>query len=146
MDAAYLRVVGVAVGGRVSVPDLHFGKKDFRIEWFSGTGAGGQYRNKHQNCCRITHIATGLRAQGTSARERPTNQRDAFTKLAKLLIAHYSQPEEGRRDTSEVIRNYHAERNEVLDKASRFRQTYKEVVIDGNLDRMIEARRVAKGS
>lgn len=33
---------------------------DFKIEWYSGTGAGGQHRNKHQNSCRITHIQTGL--------------------------------------------------------------------------------------
>ena len=32
---------------------------DLRIEWYSGTGAGGQHRNKHQNSCRITHIPTG---------------------------------------------------------------------------------------
>lgn len=32
---------------------------DFKIEWYSGTGAGGQHRNKHQNSCRITHILTG---------------------------------------------------------------------------------------
>lgn len=31
----------------------------FRVEWYSGTGAGGQHRNKHQNSCRITHLASG---------------------------------------------------------------------------------------
>ena len=34
--------------------------KDLRIEWFSGTGAGGQHRNKHQNSCRLTHLPTGI--------------------------------------------------------------------------------------
>lgn len=34
-------------------------KTDLRIEWYSGTGAGGQFRNKHQNSCRITHIPSG---------------------------------------------------------------------------------------
>lgn len=35
-------------------------ESDLKIEWYSGTGAGGQHRNKHQNSCRITHIPTGL--------------------------------------------------------------------------------------
>jgi len=35
---------------------------DLKIEWYSGTGAGGQHRNKHQNSCRITHIPTGILA------------------------------------------------------------------------------------
>jgi peptide chain release factor 1 len=35
-------------------------ESDLRIEWYSGTGAGGQHRNKHQNSCRITHIPSGL--------------------------------------------------------------------------------------
>jgi len=34
-------------------------ESDLKIEWYSGTGAGGQHRNKHQNSCRITHIPTG---------------------------------------------------------------------------------------
>lgn len=33
---------------------------DLKIEWYSGTGAGGQHRNKHQNSCRITYIPTGI--------------------------------------------------------------------------------------
>lgn len=28
--------------------ELHLTKKDFKIDWFSGQGAGGQHRNKHQ--------------------------------------------------------------------------------------------------
>ena len=122
------------------LPELHLTKKDFDVDWFSGTGAGGQYRNKHMNCCRITHIATGLRATGQSQRDRPGNQKEAFNKLARLVIAHYSEPPEGRRDTNEVIRNYHGVRNEVLDKASRVRMTYKEIVEDGEIGPMIDAR------
>lgn len=52
--------VTVAVIDRVegirpsTIPD-----RDLKIEWYSGTGAGGQHRNKHQNSCRITHVPTG---------------------------------------------------------------------------------------
>jgi protein subunit release factor A len=121
------------------LPDLHFTKKDFKVDWFSGTGAGGQHRNKHMNCCRITHIETGITTTGQTQRDRPSNQKDAFTKLVKLLIAHYTVTEVKDINT-EVIRNYHAERNEVLDKASRLRMSYKEVVDNCNIGPMIEAR------
>jgi peptide chain release factor 1 len=43
---------------------------DYRIEWFSGTGCGGQFRNKHQNSARIIHIPTGVtRTAQTRSRE-----------------------------------------------------------------------------
>ena len=126
--------------------ELHLTKKDFAIDWFSGTGKGGQHRNKHQNCCRITHVETGLRAQSTECRDRPGNQRAAFRRLVSMILAHYEEPEAERRMGGEVVRNYHAERNEVLDKASRLRLPYKHVVIDGILDEMIEARRKVMGT
>ena len=43
---------------KVTIP-----QSDLKIEWYSGTGAGGQYRNKHQNSCRITHLPTGIIAK-----------------------------------------------------------------------------------
>jgi len=121
--------------------ELHLTRKDFKINWFSGTGAGGQHRNKHQNCCRITHIATGLCAQGTEHRERIANQRVAFHRLSKLILSHYNEETgQQRTRTSEVIRTYHGVRNEVHDKASGLRQEYRYVVIGADLSDMIEAR------
>jgi peptide chain release factor 1 len=45
-----------------SAPKIKVMDADLRIEWYSGTGAGGQHRNKHQNSCRITHTPTGITA------------------------------------------------------------------------------------
>lgn len=120
--------------------ELHLRRKDFRVDWFSGRGGGGQYRNKHQNCCRITHIATGLISTGQSNRDRPSNQREAFESLVRKIINHYRKPEK-REISREVIRTYHAERNEVIDKASGFRLPYKQVVVAGDIGPMIEARK-----
>lgn len=59
-------------------------KSDYRIEWFSGTGKGGQHRNKHQNSCRIFHTPTGLK-QEKQGRERKSNEREAKAELNKRL-------------------------------------------------------------
>jgi len=121
--------------------EIHLRKKDFRVDWFSGTGGGGQHRNKHQNCCRITHKDTGLSALGTSHRERSPNQKDAFERLTSLLVSHFCAPEHTqRRIDAERVRTYHEPRNEVIDHASGTRMTYKEVVGKPNLGPLIEAR------
>lgn len=124
--------------------ELHLTKKDFKIEWFSGTGGGGQYRNKHQNCCRLTHIASGITTVGQTERDRSSNQAKAFKELAKRLIAYYSKPKE-RVNTQEVIRHYNEKRNEVIDVASGKRLSYKQVVLDGDMGELIELRRTIKG-
>ncbi len=126
--------------------ELHLTKKDFKIEWYSGSGAGGQHRNKHQNCCRIIHIESGLSSNGTSSRSRVTNQREAFEELARKVLLYYNTEVAERRTTDDVIRNYNEARNEVHDKAAGFKQTYKKVVLDGDLSDMIEARKKEIGS
>ena len=57
--------------------------KDYKIEYFSGTGAGGQYRNKHQNCVRIIHKDSGVIVTGQSHRNRKSNEREALLNLLK---------------------------------------------------------------
>ena len=110
------------------------------MQWYSGSGAGGQHRNKHQNCCRIIHKASGLRAQGTESRERSANQRRAFGRLAKLILAHDADDGPQRFKATGRVRTYHAVRNVVLDHASGETREYKAVVNGGAFGDMVEAR------
>ena len=62
---------------------LSLTKKDFEIQWFHGSGSGGQHRNKHANCCRMIHRDSGARAECTENRSREANQKVAFQRLTK---------------------------------------------------------------
>lgn len=64
-------------------PTFTVTKKDLTLTWFSGSGGGGQYRNKHSNCCRIKHNETGIISTGQSHRERPANQKEALEGLVR---------------------------------------------------------------
>jgi peptide chain release factor 1 len=63
-----------------SVKKTTIQEKDLRIEWYSGTGAGGQHRNKHQNSCRITHIPTGVVATA-QCRSRENSYNEALATI-----------------------------------------------------------------
>ena len=56
----------------------------FRFEWFSSTGGGGQHRNKHQNSCRITHIPSGIVATAQT-RSRQNSLEQAMSNIQTQL-------------------------------------------------------------
>jgi len=58
-------------------------KKDLDISYFSGSGAGGQHRNRHMNCVRIYHKDSGARTTGQSHKEKIANTKEAFRNLNK---------------------------------------------------------------
>lgn len=58
--------------------------KDFKVEWFSGTGAGGMHRNKKMNSCRLIHTPTGL-VETRQGRKREANLKQAKDALLVLL-------------------------------------------------------------
>lgn len=74
----------------VDAKAIEFNEREFKIEWYSGTGAGGQHRNKHQNSCRLTHLPTStvVTAQCRS-RENSFNEAKE-TLLARLNESHFS--------------------------------------------------------
>jgi protein subunit release factor B len=59
-------------------------KDDLTITWFNGGGgAGGQHKNRHNNCCRITHDMSGAIGIGTKERSAHQNQKLAFEAMMK---------------------------------------------------------------
>jgi len=112
----------------------------FKFEWFSGTGKGGQHRNKHQNCCRCIHQPTGISANGTSSRSREDNRRIALSVCRGRVLAYFHKDRERWLAGNERIRTYHEPDNRVLDHASNFKDTYDNVVVKANMEAVIEAR------
>lgn len=64
--------------------------KDLKIEWYSGTGAGGQNRNKVQNSCRLTHIPSGI-IKTAQTRSRESSYAQALAGMTSLLSISCAQ-------------------------------------------------------
>jgi peptide chain release factor 1 len=78
-------VIEPATLGVIEIP-----KQDLKVEWYSGTGAGGQHRNKHQNSCRLTHMPTGLTVTA-QCRSRSNSWTQAISTLRERLNTEYKQ-------------------------------------------------------
>ena len=56
-------------------------KNDCRFDYYRGSGAGGQKRNKTSNCCRCTHIASGAVGKSEEGRSKDQNTKRAFRRM-----------------------------------------------------------------
>ena len=114
----------------------------FKYDWFSGTGKGGQHRNKHQNCCRCIHEETGIVANGTRNRSREANKRDALAVCKARVYAHFHKDKDRYLAGHERVRTYHEPDNRVIDHASGERFVYTDI-LNKSIGPAIEARRLA---
>ena len=118
-----------------------FPDSDFKIEWYSGTGAGGQHRNKHQNSCRITHIPTGQVATA-QCRARQNSLDQAKCNLLSLL-----QLQDKQKQKSEVssIRKVQVGTGMRGDKIRTYR-FQDDIVKDHNTGKIASVEKVLKGN
>jgi len=119
---------------------MKFDKKDCSIRWSQGQGAGGQHRNKTENCCNLTHIPTGVEVR-EDGRSRRDNLRVAYKELEKLVIAFeaakIAAAKKEERDykihNTETIRTYHYSRQTVKDHRTGKTAPLKKFM-DGKID------------
>jgi len=118
-------------------------ESDLKIEWYSGTGAGGQHRNKHQNSCRITHIPSGTvataqcRSRENSLAEAMSTIQERVDKQIKTLynndIASARKAQVGTGMRGDKIRTYRFQDDIVQDHISGKRSSVKKV-LSGNFE------------
>lgn len=112
----------------------------FRVEWFSGTGKGGQHRNRKMNSCRLIHIPTGL-MENRQGRKREENLRQAKDfLLTKLQNMHYTH----RKKQSQVIIKSQMGSGMRGDKIRTYR-FQDDQVVDHNTGKSAKASKVMKG-
>lgn len=81
--------VTVSVMKPTTTKYVEYNDRDFVLEWYSGTGCGGQARNKNMTSARITHLPTGTIATAQT-RSRVNSFNEAKLNILSKLNSELS--------------------------------------------------------
>lgn len=132
--------ITVAIVDETKIP-FTLNDKDIRIEWFSGTGAGGQHRNKVMNSCRMTHIPskTVVTAQ---TRSRQNSLTEARTTLEQRLNEAHDKQSHSHTTSDRKKQVGSGERGDKI-RTYRFQD---DKVHDHNTGKIVSLKKVMSGN
>jgi peptide chain release factor 1 len=130
---------------------------ELRIDTYRASGAGGQHINKTDSAVRVTHLPTGITAECQDGRSQHSNK----AKALQVLTARLREKDRSERaaaeaatrkgligsgDRSDRIRTYNFPQGRLTDH--RINLTLYKVlqVMEGDLDEVIHALQVARGT
>lgn len=122
---------------------------DLRIDTYRASGAGGQHVNRTDSAVRITHLPTNTVVQCQNDRSQHKNKDQAMkqlrAKLYELEIQKQNAEKQALEDTkSDIgwgsqIRSYVLDDSRIKDLRTSVETRNTQAVLDGDLDRFIEA-------
>ncbi len=130
---------------------------ELRIDTFRASGAGGQHVNKTESAIRITHLPTGLVVSNQDQKSQLKNK----TKALKILKSRLYDIELQKRvdeqsqlrktyvstgDRSAKIRTYNFPQGRVTDHRINLTLYNLNNILNGDIDEIIEALRVAENA
>lgn len=145
----------VAVLPEAEEVDVEIREEDLRIDVYRSSGPGGQSVNTTDSAVRITHIPTGLVVTCQDEKSQHKNKAKALKVLrSRLLDAKIAEQEAerarerklqvGTGDRSAKIRTYNFPQGRVTDHRIGLTLYRLQEVLDGDLDELIEALKLAR--
>ncbi|MBQ0058903.1 MAG: peptide chain release factor 1 [Lachnospiraceae bacterium] len=140
----------VAIMPEAMDADVVIDPKDYRIDVFRASGAGGQHINKTSSAVRITHFPSGIVVSCQNERSQFQNRDKAMeilkTKLYEMQQkaldderADLRRSQVGTGDRSEKIRTYNFPQGRVTDHRIKLTSHNLTGVLNGDLDEFIDA-------
>lgn len=145
----------VAVLPEAEEVDVKIEDKDLRIDVFRAGGPGGQGVNTTDSAVRITHLPTGIEVKQQDQRSQIQNKAKAMEILrARLLDMRVAEQEAARArmrktqvgtgDRSAKIRTYNYPQSRVTDHRIGFTSHSLPAILDGAVEPLLEALRMAQ--
>lgn len=129
--------------------DIEINPADLRIDVYRASGAGGQHVNKTESAVRITHIPSSIVVQCQNGRSQHQNKDQAMKQLKAKLYememmkknAEKQAMEDNKSDIGwgSQIRSYVLDDARIKDLRTGVENRNTQAVLDGDLDRFIEA-------
>ena len=129
--------------------EIEIKKSDLREDTYRASGAGGQHVNKTDSAVRLTHMPTGIVVQCQNNRSQHKNREQAMKQLRAKLYELEMQERRMERQKLEdskaeiewgsQIRSYVLDQSRIKDLRTNVETGNTTAVLNGDLDRFIEA-------
>lgn len=129
--------------------EIDINPADLRVDTYRASGAGGQHVNKTDSAVRLTHLPTGAVVQCQNDRSQHKNKATAMkllkAKLYEMELATQNAEKQALEDNkSDIgwgsqIRSYVLDDSRIKDLRTSVETRNTQAVLDGDLDRFIEA-------
>ena len=129
--------------------DIEINPADLKVDTYRASGAGGQHVNRTESAIRITHVPSGIIVACQSDRSQHKNRSTAMKMLKAKLYemetlkrnAEKQKLEESKADIGwgSQIRSYVLDQSRIKDLRTNIEVANTQAVLDGDLDKFIEA-------